>query len=98
MKVVRLSALRTGRLYLIIIIVIIIIIIIIFSSIGATARCGLWPVEQYLSVFPYLSPILSIFSLPTLEDLFLPLLPIISWVFLYVLPLPAGAFTPRKYS
>jgi len=41
------------------------------SSIGATARCGLWPVEQYLSIFPYLSPILSIFSLPALEDLFL---------------------------
>jgi len=28
------------------------------SSIGATARCGLWPVEQYLSIFSYhqLSP------------------------------------------
>ena len=22
------------------------------SSVGATARCGLWPVEQYLSIFP----------------------------------------------
>ena len=31
------------------------------SSVGATARCGLWPVEQYLSIFPYLSPTLSIF-------------------------------------
>jgi len=30
------------------------------SSVGATARCGLWPVEQYLSIFPYLSPTLSI--------------------------------------
>jgi len=36
------------------------------SSVGATARCGLWPVEQYLSIFPYLSPTLSIFSLPVL--------------------------------
>jgi len=44
------------------------------SSVGATARCGLWPVEQYLSIFPYPSPILSIFSLPALEDLFLLLL------------------------
>ena len=31
------------------------------SSIGATARCGLWPVEQYLSIFSHLSPPLSIF-------------------------------------
>ena len=37
------------------------------SSVGATARCGLWPVEQCLSICPYLSPTLSIFSLPTLE-------------------------------
>ena len=44
------------------------------SSVGATARCGLWPVEQYLSIFLCLSPSLSIFSLPTLEDLFLLLL------------------------
>jgi hypothetical protein len=43
------------------------------SSIGATARCGLWPVKQYLSICPYLSPTLYIFSLPALEDL-LPLL------------------------
>jgi hypothetical protein len=41
------------------------------SSVGATARCGLWPVEQYSSIFPYPSPSLSIFSLPALEDLFL---------------------------
>ena len=41
------------------------------SSVDATARCGLWPVEQYLSIFPYPSPTLSIFSLPALEDLFL---------------------------
>ena len=39
------------------------------SSIGATARCGLRPVEQYLSICPYLSPTLSIFSRPALEDL-----------------------------
>jgi hypothetical protein len=30
------------------------------SSTGTTARCGLWPVEQYPSIFPYLSPTLSI--------------------------------------
>ena len=40
------------------------------SSVGATACCGLWSVEQYLSICPYLSPTLSIFSLATLEDLF----------------------------
>jgi hypothetical protein len=50
------------------------------SYFGATARCGLWPVEQYLSIFPYLSPTLSVFSLPALEDLFLLLLSILSWV------------------
>jgi len=58
------------------------------SSVGATARCGLWPVEQYLSICPYLSPTLSIFSLPALEDLFLLLLFILSWVFLFVSSLP----------
>jgi len=57
-------------------------------SVGATARCGLWPVEQYLSICPYLSPTLSIFSLPALEDLFLLLLSILSWVFLFVSSLP----------
>jgi hypothetical protein len=30
------------------------------SSIGTTARCGLCPVEQYPSIFSYLSPTLSI--------------------------------------
>jgi hypothetical protein len=29
------------------------------SSIGTTAHCGLWPVEQYPSIFSYLSPTLS---------------------------------------
>ena len=58
------------------------------SSVVATARCGLWPVEKYLSIFPYLSPTLSIFSLPAFEDLFLLLLSILSWVFLYVSSLP----------
>ena len=57
-------------------------------SVGATARCGLWPVEQYFSIFPYLSPTLSIFSLPSLEDLSLLLLSILSWVFLFILSLP----------
>ena len=54
------------------------------SSVSATARCGFWPVEQYLSIFPYLSPTLSIFSPPALEDLFLLLLSILSLVFLFV--------------
>jgi hypothetical protein len=54
------------------------------SSVDAKARCGLWPVEQYLSIFPYLSPTLSIFSLPALKDLFLLLLSILSWAFLFV--------------
>jgi hypothetical protein len=48
------------------------------SSVRATAPCGLWPVEQYLSIFPYLSPTLSIFSPPALEDLFLLFLSILS--------------------
>ena len=38
------------------------------SSVGVTAHCGLWPVKQCLSIFPYLSPTLCIFSLPALED------------------------------
>ena len=40
-------------------------------SIDTTAHCGLWPVEQYPSIFSNLLPTLSIFSLPTLEDLIL---------------------------
>jgi len=58
------------------------------SPSGATARCGLWLVEKYLSICPYLSPTLSIFSLPTFEDLFPLLLSIFSWVFLFVSSLP----------
>ena len=41
------------------------------SSIGTTAYCELWPVEQCPSIFSYLPPTLSIFSLPAPEDLFL---------------------------
>jgi hypothetical protein len=48
------------------------LLLFLSSSIGATARCGLWLVEQYLSIFPYLSPTLSI----------------LSWVFLFVSYLP----------
>jgi len=58
------------------------------SSFGATARCGLWPVEQYLSICSYLSPTLYIFSLPSLEDLFLLLFSNLSWVFPFVSSLP----------
>jgi len=60
------------------------------SSVGATARCGLWPVKQDPSIFPYLSPTLSIFSLPLLEDLFLLLLSILSWVFSFVSAPPSS--------
>ena len=62
--------------------------LLLLLPLALQARCGLWPVEQYLFIFPYLSPTLSIFSLPTLEDLFLLLLSIISWVFLVVSSLP----------
>jgi hypothetical protein len=41
-------------------------------SIGTTACRGLWPVEQNPSIFSYLSPTLSMFSLLALEDLFRP--------------------------
>ena len=55
--------------------------VFVSSSIGTTAHCGLWPVEQCPSIFPCLPPTLSIFSLPALEDLLLLPLPIRSWVF-----------------
>ena len=58
------------------------------SSIGNTAHCGLWPVEQCPSIFSYLSPPLSIFLLPALEDLFLLPLSILSWVFPFFSSLP----------
>jgi len=58
------------------------------SSIGTTAHCGLWPVEQCPSVFSYLPPTLSIFSLPALEDRFLLPLSIFSWVFPFFSSLP----------
>ena len=58
------------------------------SSIGTTAQCGLWPVEQRPSIFSYLPPTLSIFSLPALEDLFLLPLSIFSWVFPFFSSLP----------
>jgi hypothetical protein len=59
-----------------------------FFSIGTTVRCGLRPVEQYPTIFSYLSQTLSIFSLLALEDLFLVPLSIFSWVFPYVSSLP----------
>ena len=58
------------------------------SSIGTSAHCGLWPVEQDPSIFSYLPPTLSIFSLPALEDLLLLPLSIFSWVFPLFSPLP----------
>ena len=59
-----------------------------FSSIGTTAHCRLWPVEQCPSIFLYLPPTLSFFSLPALEDLFLLPLSIFSWVFPFFSSLP----------
>ena len=50
------------------------------SSIDTTAHCGLWPVEKCPSIFSYLPPTLSIFSLPALEYFFLLPLSIFSWV------------------
>ena len=58
------------------------------TSIGTTAHRGLWPVEQCPSIFSYLPPTLSIFSLPALEDLFLLPLSIFSWVFPFFSSLP----------
>jgi hypothetical protein len=63
-------------------------LILLFFSIVTTAHCGLWPVEQYPSIFSYLSPTLSTFSLLALEDLFLLPISIFSWVFPYVSALP----------
>jgi len=58
------------------------------SSIGTTAHCGLWPVEHCPSIFSYLPPTFSTFSLPALEDLFLLPLSIFSWVFPFFSSLP----------
>ena len=58
------------------------------SSIGTTAHCGLWPVTQCPSIFSYLPPTLSSFSLPVLEALFLLPLSILSWVFPFFSSLP----------
>ena len=58
------------------------------SSIGTTAHCGLWPVEQCPSIFSYMPPTLSIFSLPALEDLFVLPLSIFSSVFPFFSSLP----------
>ena len=74
------------------------------SSIGTTAHCGLWPLEQYPSIFSYLPPTLSIFSLPALEDLFLLPLSIFSCVFPFFLSLPVleqisfwGSYAPPLF-
>ena len=58
------------------------------SSIGTTDHCGLWPVEHCPSIFSYLPPTLSIFSLPALEDLFPLPLSMLSWVFHFFSSLP----------
>ena len=58
------------------------------SSIGTTAHCRLWPVEQCPSIFSYLPQTLSIFSLPALDDPFLLPLSVFSWVFPFFSSLP----------
>ena len=58
------------------------------SSIGTTAHCEIWPVEQCPSIFSFLPPTLFIFSLPSLEDLFLLPLSILSRVFPFFSSLP----------
>ena len=58
-----------------------------YYSNDTTAHCGLWPVEQCPSIFSYLPPTLSFFSLPAL-DLFLLPLSIFSWVFPFFSSLP----------
>ena len=68
------------------------------SSSGSTARSGLWPVEQCPSIFSYLSLIISIFSLLDLEDIFLLLLSILSWVFLFVSSPPVLEWRSLKAS
>ena len=50
------------------------------SFLGSTVRGGFWPVEKFSSIFSYLSPTLTYFSLLALEDLFLLLLSSLSWV------------------
>jgi hypothetical protein len=64
--------------------------ILFFSFFFCWRYSPLWALacRKYLSVYPYLSPNLYIFSLPTLEDLFPLLLSILSWVFLFVSFLP----------
>ena len=58
------------------------------SSISTTAHCGLWSVEQCPSIFSYLPPTLSVFSLPALEYHFLLPLSTFSWVFPFFSSLP----------
>ena len=65
------------------------LLLLLLLSIGTTAHCGVWPVEQCLSILSYLSPTLSIFSLPALEDFF----------YLYSPPLhgPSSSFRPFQF-
>jgi len=74
------------------------------SSIGTTAHCGLWPVDQCPSIFSYLPSTLSTFSLPSLEDHFLLPLSNFSWVFAFFSSLPVlewrsfWAYYPTPFS
>jgi len=58
------------------------------SSTGTTVHGGLWSVEKCPSIFSYLPPALSIFSLPAIEDFFLLPLSIFSSVFPFSSSLP----------
>ena len=73
---------------LFLLVLLVLVLVLLLPSIGTTAHCGLWPVEQCPSTFSYLPQTLSIFSLPTLEDLFLLPLSIFSWVFPFFSSLP----------
>ena len=57
--------------FLLLLLRLLLLLLLIIIFIGTTAHCGLWPVEQCPSIFSYLPPTLSIFSLPALEDIFL---------------------------
>ena len=76
-------------LLLILLLLLLLHLLLLSSSIGTTAHCGLWPVEQCPSIF-FLSATNSlIFSLPELENIFLLPLSIFSWVFSFASSLPA---------
>ena len=75
-------------LLVLVVVVVVVVVLLLLLPLALTARCGLWPVAQYRSIFSYLSPPLSIFSLLASEDLSLRPLSILSCVVSFVSPLP----------